>query len=74
MNFLENLTQKLNNSTITFDEFQEALWIHLCSLNNDERIKLSKELDIIGKYMSDTNIANINQEIIEQLGICFMQE
>jgi hypothetical protein len=74
MNFLENLTQKLNNSTINFDEFKEALWIHLCSLNNDERMKLSKEFNIIGKYMSDTNIANINQEIIEQLGISFMQE
>jgi hypothetical protein len=71
-NFIQNLEKKLEKSQATFESFYSQLWCFLCLKNKRELRALTKELEIKGKYMSDTNIGNIRLEIIEKLGIDFM--
>ncbi len=69
---LTELENQLAESDITFNEFDTGLWFYLCALKERERIKIAKQLKIIGKYYSDTNIGNIRLEIFSYLKINFM--
>lgn len=71
-NFIGNLEDKLILSDATFEKFYSSLWYFLCGQSKPRLRQISKELKIIGKYSCDTNIGNIREEIVIQLGIEFM--
>ncbi len=73
--FLQDLIKILESEKaekFTFDQFTWNLWQFLCGLKKRELTSLEKQLNIRNKYFHNGNIGNINLEIVNQLGIGWM--
>lgn len=68
--FLQQLEEKIMQSNnVSFKDFTKGLWVFLCSLKWNEKIRLFNQLPKIGYYKenevnSKANIGNINELIL----------
>lgn len=71
-NFINFLEKKTSVSELSFKEFDSNLWLFLCSLKWNEKVRLANQLE--NDFLTDykTNIGNLRLQILTDLGIYFI--